>query len=211
MLITIYYISKKEFSKIFFLLNYNKIKLSLIIIRTLLYKYLFCCILKFNYIYIILKENNIYNIFFFFKYFFGLNCFQLMDLVIVDRLEFKLYEKKRFSYIYVLLSVLNNLRFLVGGFLYLFEPLISLNKLFSSADWLEREAWDMFGIFFIGHLNLRRILTDYGFIGFPLRKDFPLSGYVELRYDEVSKSIVVEPLELMQEFRFFRLELPWKI
>src|SRR5580693_8786500 len=121
MLITIYYISKKEFSKIFFLLNYNKIKLSLIIIRTLLYKYLFCCILKFNYIYIILKENNIYNIFFFFKYFFGLNCFQLMDLVIVDRLEFKLYEKKRFSYIYVLLSVLNNLRFLVGGFLYLFQ------------------------------------------------------------------------------------------
>ena len=66
----------------------------------------------------------------------------------------------------------------------------------------------MFGIFFVGHINLRRILTDYGFIGFPLRKDFPLSGYVEIRYDEITKSIVLEPLELTQEFRFFKLEIP---
>jgi NADH dehydrogenase (ubiquinone) Fe-S protein 3 len=66
----------------------------------------------------------------------------------------------------------------------------------------------MFGIFFFNHINLRRILTDYGFIGFPLRKDFPLSGYIELRYDEILKSIVLEPLELMQEFRFFKLEIP---
>jgi len=68
----------------------------------------------------------------------------------------------------------------------------------------------MFGIFFSGHTNLRRILTDYGFVGFPLRKDFPLSGYIELRYDEITKSIIVEPLELMQEFRFFKLEIPWR-
>ena len=66
----------------------------------------------------------------------------------------------------------------------------------------------MFGIFFSGHINLRRILTDYGFIGFPLRKDFLLSGYSDLRYDEITKSIVLEPLELMQEFRFFKLEIP---
>jgi NADH dehydrogenase (ubiquinone) Fe-S protein 3 len=66
----------------------------------------------------------------------------------------------------------------------------------------------MFGIFFFNHPNLRRILTDYGFIGFPLRKDFPLSGYFELRYDEISKSILLEPLELMQEFRLFKLEMP---
>jgi NADH:ubiquinone oxidoreductase subunit C len=66
----------------------------------------------------------------------------------------------------------------------------------------------MFGIFFVGHTNLRRILTDYGFVGFPLRKDFPLSGYVEIRYDEITKSIVLEPLELSQEFRFFKLEIP---
>jgi len=66
----------------------------------------------------------------------------------------------------------------------------------------------MFGIFFSGHINLRRILTDYGFIGFPLRKDFPLSGYSDLRYDEITKSIVLEPLELMQEFRLFKLEIP---
>jgi len=66
----------------------------------------------------------------------------------------------------------------------------------------------MFGIFFTNHINLRRILSDYGFIGFPLRKDFPLSGYIELRYDEISKSIILEPLELAQEFRFFKLEIP---
>jgi NADH:ubiquinone oxidoreductase subunit C len=66
----------------------------------------------------------------------------------------------------------------------------------------------MFGIFFNNHTNLKRILTDYGFIGFPLRKDFPLSGYIEVRYDEVMKSIILEPLELSQEFRFFKLELP---
>lgn len=66
----------------------------------------------------------------------------------------------------------------------------------------------MYGIFFYGHNNLRRILTDYGFMGFPLRKDFPLSGYIELRYDELSKSIILEPLELMQEFRLFKLEIP---
>lgn len=66
----------------------------------------------------------------------------------------------------------------------------------------------MFGIFFSGHINLRRILTDYGFIGFPLRKDYPLSGYSELRYDEISKSIILEPLELMQEYRLFKLEFP---
>lgn len=66
----------------------------------------------------------------------------------------------------------------------------------------------MFGVFFVGHYNLRRILTDYAFIGHPLRKDFPLSGYIELRYDEISKSIVLEPLELSQEFRFFKLESP---
>ena len=66
----------------------------------------------------------------------------------------------------------------------------------------------MYGIFFYGHHNLRRILTDYGFMGFPLRKDFPLSGYIELRYDELSKSIILETLELMQEFRLFKLEIP---
>jgi NADH-quinone oxidoreductase subunit C len=85
----------------------------------------------------------------------------------------------------------------------------SANFLYKSSGWLEREVWDLFGIFFVEHPDLRRILTDYGFQGFPLRKDFPLSGYTELRYDDESKSIVYEPIELAQEFRFFQFESPW--
>ena len=157
-----------------------------------------------------LKNNNVLIIFNILKLFFKFICTQLLDLVIVDRLEIKFNEKKRFSFSYVVLSVINNLRIFINGFLGLFETLPSLFNLYKSADWLEREVWDMFGIFFTNHINLRRILSDYGFIGFPLRKDFPLSGYIELRYDEISKSIILEPLELAQEFRFFKLEIPWK-
>jgi NADH:ubiquinone oxidoreductase subunit C len=80
-----------------------------------------------------------------------------------------------------------------------------------SSNWLEREVWDLFGIFFIGHNNLRRIITDYSFNGYPLRKDYPLSGYLELRYNEITKSIIYDNIELLQEFRVFNLEIPWDI
>jgi len=85
----------------------------------------------------------------------------------------------------------------------------SLSQLFLSSNWLEREVWDMFGIFFINHPNLCRILTDYGFEAFPLRKDFPVIGYEELRYDEELKTIVFEPVEFSQEIRFFEFSGPW--
>tara|TARA_B100000780_G_scaffold224410_1_gene163518 strand:+ start:2944 stop:3291 length:348 start_codon:yes stop_codon:yes gene_type:complete len=85
----------------------------------------------------------------------------------------------------------------------------SVTKVFNSANWWEREIWDMFGVFFSNHPDLRRILTDYGFEGYPLRKDFPLSGYVEVRYDDIVKRVVCEPLELAQEFRSFNFESPW--
>jgi NADH:ubiquinone oxidoreductase subunit C len=87
-------------------------------------------------------------------------------------------------------------------------PILSIKFFFSSASWLEREAWDLYGVKFLLHLDLRRILTDYGFQGHPFRKDFPLIGFVELRYDDLFQSIVIEPVELSQKFRFFKFENP---
>lgn len=88
--------------------------------------------------------------------------------------------------------------------------ILSGSNIFKGLNWLERENWDMFGIMFFNHTDLRRILTDYGFEGFPLRKDFPLTGFIELRYDEEQRSIIYENVELSQEFRFFDFESPWK-
>ena len=86
----------------------------------------------------------------------------------------------------------------------------SLTGLFEAAAWFEREAFDMYGILFSGHPDLRRLLTDYGFEGYPLRKDFPLTGYVEVRYDDDQKKVVYEPVTLVQEFRDFDFESPWE-
>ena len=90
------------------------------------------------------------------------------------------------------------------------HPVASATGLFSSAGWWERETWDLFGIFFTDHPDLRRILTDYGFEGHPLRKDFPLTGYVEVRYDDEQKRVVYEPVRLKQEFRYFDFLSPWE-
>jgi NADH:ubiquinone oxidoreductase subunit C len=87
----------------------------------------------------------------------------------------------------------------------------SIVKIFPAADWFERETWDMFGIFFSNHPDLRRILTDYGFDGHPLRKDFPLSGFLEYRYNDAKKRVISEPLQLTQELRFFDFTTPWEI
>ena len=209
-MLAIYYVSHKAVLAPAIELNYRKIQLNLNVLLSLFPSSFVSVVVKPNGFFLYLKNNNFVNLFKQFKYWFSFSASQLMDIIIVDRLEMKLFEKKRFNYIYLLLSVFFNVRFFISGFLFLFEILPSLMMLYKSADWLEREVWDMFGIFFSGHTNLRRILTDYGFIGFPLRKDFPLTGYTELRYDEITKSIIVEPLELMQEFRFFKLEIPWR-
>lgn len=131
---------------------------------------------------------------------------QLMDLTAVD---FPAREK-RFSVVYNLLSIENNSRIRVKLDIDAVTPISSVTSLFSCAAWWEREVWDMFGIFFFDHPDCRRILTDYGFRGHPLRKDFPLSGYVEVRYDDSEKRVVQEPLELAQEFRFFDFSSPWE-
>jgi NADH/F420H2 dehydrogenase subunit C len=115
----------------------------------------------------------------------------------------------RFEVIYELLSLRFNNRIRLKTFVNETTVIPSVFNAFSSADWHEREIFDMFGIFFENHPDLRRILTDYGFEGYPLRKDFPLSGFIDVRYDIVEKRVICEPVEITQEFRSFKFENPW--
>ena len=130
----------------------------------------------------------------------------LMDVCGVD------YPSRdpRFDVVYNLLSMRQNQRIRVKVMTDEATPVPSVTTVFSSAGWWERETWDLYGIFFADHPDLRRILTDYGFEGHPLRKDFPLTGYVEVRYDEEKKRVVYEPVKLTQEFRKFDFESPWE-
>ncbi len=131
---------------------------------------------------------------------------QLIDITAVDYPN----KKNRFEMVYVFLSINNNARLILKCNLDDNNTIDSLSALFSAANWYEREVWDLFGITFTDHPDLRRLLTDYGFIGFPLRKDFPLSGNVEVRYDVNTKKVVYEPVKLTQSFRNFDFESPWE-
>jgi NADH-quinone oxidoreductase subunit C len=116
----------------------------------------------------------------------------------------------RFEVVYHLLSPRKNQRVRVKVTTDEKRPVPSVVDIFPAANWYEREAYDMYGIMFSGHPDLRRILTDYGFEGYPMRKDFPLTGYVEVRYDDEQKRVVYEPVRLNQEFRSFDFESPWE-
>ncbi|KAL5021842.1 hypothetical protein ScPMuIL_000997 [Solemya velum] len=116
----------------------------------------------------------------------------------------------RFEIVYNLLSLQYNSRIRVRTYTDELTPIDSLCDVFMGANWYEREIWDMYGVFFANHPDLRRILTDYGFEGHPQRRDFPLTGYVEVRYDDEVKRVVVEPLEMTQEFRKFEYSSPWE-
>ncbi|XP_058802258.1 NADH dehydrogenase [ubiquinone] iron-sulfur protein 3, mitochondrial [Phymastichus coffea] len=116
----------------------------------------------------------------------------------------------RFELVYQLLSIPYNTRCRVKSYTDELTPVDSIYYIHRAADWYEREVWDMFGIYFTNHPDLRRILTDYGFEGHPMRKDFPLTGYIEVRYDDEKKRVVAEPLELAQEYRKFDLSAPWE-
>ena len=118
-------------------------------------------------------------------------------------------DEKRFEVIYLLLSLKHNRRAIVKIRTDDKTPVPTVTGLYNSANWFEREVWDMFGIKFSGHPDLRRILTDYGFEGHPLRKDFPLTGFYQVRYDEEEKKVIYEPVNLTQEFRVFDFSSPW--
>jgi NADH-quinone oxidoreductase subunit C len=130
----------------------------------------------------------------------------LIDICGVDYPE----REERFDVVYHLLSPWLNQRIRVRSKTDAAKPVPSIVRLFPAADWFEREAYDLYGILFAGHPDLRRLLTDYGFQGHPLRKDFPLTGFVELRYDDELKRVVYEPVKLMQEYRSFDFLSPWE-
>jgi NADH-quinone oxidoreductase subunit C len=131
---------------------------------------------------------------------------QLIDLCGVDYPE----REQRFDVVYHLLSLHHNQRLRVTVQTDETVPVPSVTGVFPNANWFEREAWDMYGIFFSDHPDLRRLLTDYGFEGYPLRKDFPLTGYVEMRYDGEQKRVVYEPVKLRQDFRSWDFLSPWE-
>jgi NADH:ubiquinone oxidoreductase subunit C len=131
----------------------------------------------------------------------------LVDITAVDQLSLK--NLSRFQLNYNLLSHYFQSRLNIIVNLREDEDISSVDRIYKGSAWLEREVWDMFGIFFINHPDLRRILTDYGFEGFPLRKDFPVTGYSDIRYDDAQKCLVYEPLELSQELRAFDALSPW--
>ena len=131
---------------------------------------------------------------------------QLIDITAVDYPQ----DEKRFKVVYLLLSHEKNLRIIINISVNEKEAVPSVTKIFPSANWMEREVFDMYGISFKDHPDLRRILTDYGFNGYPLRKDFPLTGHTEVRYSEEKKKVISEPVKLDQEYRDFDFESPWE-
>lgn len=154
---------------------------------------------------VVVPNSKLYSVVNFLKN--NVNCqFRtIIDICVVDYPE----RENRFEVVYNFLSVHYNTRLRLKTSVNEITPVESISPIFKGANWFEREAWDLFGVFFSGHPDLRRILTDYGFEGHPLRKDFPLSGYVEVRYDEIQKRVVCEPIELSQEYRDFNFASPW--
>ena len=130
----------------------------------------------------------------------------LVDICGVDYPD----RAERFDVVYNLLSLKHNLRIRLKVATNEYTPVPSAVSIYSAAGWFERETWDLYGVYFADHPDLRRLLTDYGFEGHPMRKDFPLTGYVELRYDETQKRVVYEPVRLKQEFRSFDFLSPWE-
>tara|TARA_B100000029_G_scaffold415960_1_gene419962 strand:+ start:45 stop:653 length:609 start_codon:yes stop_codon:yes gene_type:complete len=131
---------------------------------------------------------------------------QLIDITAVDYPE----KEKRFKMVYLLLSHENNLRIIININIDEKIAVPSITKIFPSANWMEREVFDMYGISFKDHPDLRRILTDYDFEGYPLRKDFPLTGHTEVRYSETKKKVIYEPVKLDQKYRNFDSQSPWE-
>tara|TARA_B100000131_G_C17976053_1_gene556547 strand:- start:302 stop:892 length:591 start_codon:yes stop_codon:yes gene_type:complete len=162
--------------------------------------------IKHEHLYINIDENDLKEVIFFLKTNSEINFKQLIEITAVDYPE----KERRFKLVYLLLSHENNKRILIDCFIKENDIVSSITDIFPSANWMEREIFDMYGIEFKDHPDLRRILTDYGFKGHPLRKDFPLTGHHEVRFDETLKKVVQEPVKLEQNYRNFDYESPWE-
>ena len=151
-------------------------------------------------------EEDLVNVILFLKSHDKLKFRQLMDIAGVDYPG----EEKRFKLIYLLLSHEENIRIKISINFEIGKKIPTITKIYPSANWMEREVFDMYGVEFIDHPDLRRILTDYNFEGYPLRKDFPLTGFNEVRYSEKEKKVIYEPVKLEQNYRDFDFESPWE-
>lgn len=153
------------------------------------------------------KAKNLLNVLKFLKQHTHCQYHTIVSITAVDYLQ----QLNRFELNYELLSLIYNNRLRIKIYVNELELINSCECLFSAASWYECEVWDMFGIYFSNHTNLKRILTDYGFEGYPLRKDFPLCGFIDLKYHELHKRIVSNSIELSQEYRTFNFLSPWEI
>jgi len=162
--------------------------------------------IKFNYLTIEIEIEEIIQVILFLKTNEKCKFRQLTDITAVDYPR----KEKRFKLVYLLLSHKNNQRLIISSNIKEKTTVPSITKIFPSANWMEREVFDMYGITFKDHPDLRRILTDYGFQGHPLRKDFPLTGYKEVRYSEDQKKVIYESVKLEQNYRNFDFESPWQ-
>ena len=183
-------------NNLFFLENLKKISNILPIIKIQVYQKEIC---------LIVKKNYLLNTLFFFK---NHTNYQFKVLSCISGIDYP-SNKYRFKIVYDLLSVKYNFRIRVKIITDELTPIKSCGAIFEAAHWYESEIWDMFGVFFSNHFNLVRLLTDYGFEGYPLRKDFPLSGIIETSYDYTKKRVANERVELSQEYRVFNFASPW--
>jgi NADH:ubiquinone oxidoreductase subunit C len=156
----------------------------------------------FDFMELIVNQQNIYFILLFLKKSIFIKLNLLVDIIVKDFFT----KKNRFQLSYLFLSIKYNFKILISIFINSLKPIFSIICLYKNANWFEREVYDLFGIYFLNHFDLRRLLTDYNFLNFPLRKDFPLSGFFELFYNDTKKKIISTKISFLQEFRLFSLK-----
>jgi NADH/F420H2 dehydrogenase subunit C len=188
---------KKRMSNLFIVENLKKLAKVVPILKLQIHQ---------NDVSLIVKKNQLINVLSFFK---NHVQYQFKVLTCIAGVDYPV-NKYRFKIVYELLSVRFNTRVRLKVFTHELMPIESAGKIFPAADWYECEIWDMFGVFFDKHNNLTRLLTDYGFEGYPLRKDFPLTGFIEASYDYTRKRVTNERVELSQEYRVFKFASPWE-